>query len=94
MKKIHATIAALLSLFLVPLVPLSAQVPTHVPGSEGDPVVFNFINIIIFIVVPFALFVFYIWWERNRAKKHREDTTTGNNREGTENSNEEKGKVN
>jgi len=48
------------------------QVPTHVPGHESDPVVFSFTNILIFIVLPVALFIFYIWWERKKAIERNE----------------------
>jgi heme/copper-type cytochrome/quinol oxidase subunit 2 len=51
---------------------ITAQTPTHVPGPGGEPVVFNLTNIIVFIIVPVALFVFYIWWERSKARERRE----------------------
>lgn len=71
-KSIHTFLVSLI-LLLATFHSLMAQTPTHVPGAEGEPVVFNLTNIIIFILVPVGLFVFYIWWERSKTKQRREE---------------------
>ena len=51
---------------------LAAQVPTHLPGKKPEPVPITPVNILIFIVIPLGLLVFYIWWLRQNRKKAAE----------------------
>ncbi len=51
---------------------LVAQVPTNIPGGKPEPVPFTPANIIVFILIPLGLLVFYIWWLRQNRKKAAE----------------------
>lgn len=60
----------LLGLFLVTgLQQIAAQGPTSIPTGEPEPVPFTLSNILIFIVAPVLLFVFYIWWLKQKRKE-------------------------
>lgn len=48
---------------------LSAQGPTNIPTGEPEPVPFTLPNILIFIVAPVLLFIFYIWWLKQKRKE-------------------------
>jgi len=51
---------------------IAAQVPTHLPAGDPEPVPFTLPNIIIFIIIPLGLLIFYVWWLRQRKKKQEE----------------------
>lgn len=46
-----------------------AQGPSSIDTSEPDPLPFTLPNILIFIVAPVLLFVFYIWWLKKKRKE-------------------------
>jgi membrane protein DedA with SNARE-associated domain len=75
MKTIRNRIVGGLAVLVFQLQYLAAQVPTHLPGKKPEPVPMTAVNIIILIVVPLGLLVFYIWWlrqNRKRAEKEME----------------------
>ncbi len=48
---------------------LMAQIPTHLE-VDTDPVNFyEWPNLLVFIVLPILLVVFFIWWRRNKARQ-------------------------
>ncbi|MEX0987407.1 MAG: hypothetical protein WD052_08020 [Bacteroidales bacterium] len=49
-----------------------SQVPTHIDGKKPVAVPFTLPNILIFIVIPLGLLVFYIWWLKQNKKKQAE----------------------
>ena len=59
----------LISLLLSVMPGVLAQMPTHYPTSNTDPIEFNFINILIFIVFPIVLIAGVITVRRRRRKK-------------------------
>lgn len=66
-KKILITIN-----FLVLWASVYSQGPTTLPGANPDPVEFNLLNIILFIVIPVLMIIFYIVYQRNKRKKKKE----------------------
>jgi uncharacterized membrane protein YozB (DUF420 family) len=48
---------------------IQAQQPTHYPTTNTDPMEFNFINILIFIVFPVVLIAGFIIIRRRRRKR-------------------------
>jgi hypothetical protein len=66
---------------------LAAQAPTHLPGTEPEPVPITFVNVLIFVVIPMGLLVFYIWWLRQNRKKFAEEKEKEKEK-ATENENE------
>ena len=52
---------------------LAAQAPTHLPGKKPEPVPVTPANILVFIVIPLGLLVFYIWWLRQNRKKAQKE---------------------
>jgi membrane protein DedA with SNARE-associated domain len=72
MKTIRNRIVGGLALLVFQLQYLSAQVPTHLPGKKPEPVPMTPVNIIILILIPLGLLVFYIWWLRQNRKKAEE----------------------
>jgi len=65
-------VAILIGTFLFQLQYLAAQVPTNIPGGKPEPVPITLANILVFIVVPLGLLVFYIWWLRQNRRKAAE----------------------
>ena len=63
----------LIGTFIFQLQYLAAQVPTHLPGKDPEPVPFTLANIIVFILIPVGLLVFYIWWLKQNRKKAAEE---------------------
>ncbi len=59
-------------LFLTPF--LYAQMPTHSPNPQDNtPIDFNnLFDVIVFIVLPILMFIFYILW-RKQVKKNRDN---------------------
>jgi len=53
------------------LPPVLSQSPTHYP-SGGDPVEFNFVNIMIYIVAPVLLVILYLWYRQHLRRKESE----------------------
>ena len=53
---------------------LYAQKPTHSPNPQDNtPIDFNnMFNVIVFIVLPILMFIFYIIW-RKQVKKNRDN---------------------
>lgn len=52
---------------------LFAQRPTHVPGPQGPVRFFESpANIVIYIVLPLAIIVFYMIWRRQKNKNQQE----------------------
>lgn len=49
-----------------------SQAPGHVPYGEPEPVEFNLFNIILFIVFPVLMVIFYIYF-RKKSNKKKED---------------------
>jgi hypothetical protein len=72
MKKIRNIFFGGLALLVFQWQYLAAQVPTNIPGGEPKPVPITFVNILVFIVIPLGLLVFYIWWLRQNRKKAAE----------------------
>jgi hypothetical protein len=58
-----------LAVLLFQLQYLAAQTPTHLPGREPEPVPITFVNVLVFVVIPLGLLVFYVWWLRQNRKK-------------------------
>ena len=54
------------------IVGAAAQTPTHYPTGT-DPVRFNLVNILLFIVFPVLLVVAWIWIRRSARKKDKEE---------------------
>ena len=52
---------------------LVGQVPTNIPGGKPEPVPVTLANIIVFILIPLGLLVFYIWWLKQNRKKAAEE---------------------
>ena len=55
-----------------------AQQPTHYP-SDGDPVEFTTINILVYIVFPVLLFVFLFFANKRKKKKAEEKNDQSSN---------------
>lgn len=74
MKAIFIKLCSII-LFLLVSFPqqLSAQGPTSLPGGKPEPVPFTLPNILIFIVAPVLLFIFYIWWLKQKRKEREEE---------------------
>ncbi|MCB2219171.1 MAG: hypothetical protein KQI35_02165 [Bacteroidetes bacterium] len=71
MKK--AGSAILTGIFYILFVGVHGQNPTHYPSTEHDPVHFNAVNIIVFIIIPIAIVVgFYLIRRNNRKKVNKE----------------------
>ena len=49
-----------------------AQTPTHLPKTGIKPVEINFINILVYFIIPLLLAVFYIWYRRSLKGKLKE----------------------
>jgi len=62
--------------FLFTIVGATAQTPTHYPTGT-DPVRFNLVNILLFIVFPVLLVVIWIWIRRSGRKKDKEQDKSG-----------------
>jgi len=62
--------------FLFTVVGTTAQTPTHYPTGT-DPVRFNLVNILLFIVFPVLLVVAWIWIRRSARKKDEEQDKSG-----------------
>jgi heme/copper-type cytochrome/quinol oxidase subunit 2 len=65
------------SIFILTLFSLSvfAQLPTHVPSPEAEPVNFtdSWSSIILYIVIPvFVIVMFFIWRFRNKKNAQRQ----------------------
>ncbi len=73
MRTLRNRIVGGMAFLLFQLQYLAAQVPTHLPGGKPEPVPITLVNILIFIVVPLGLLVFYIWWLRQNRKKADEE---------------------
>lgn len=59
-------------LFLVVGLRIYAQSPTHVPKPDRSPVDFSQLaNIVLFIILPLLIVVFYFMW---RNKKRKDET--------------------
>lgn len=43
-----------------------AQLPTHVPSPESEPLDLTPGNIIFYIVVPLIMIIFFFWYRRKR----------------------------
>lgn len=70
MRKLKYTVGfALLSLFALAL-NLYSQGPTSIDTSKPEKVPFTLPNILIFIVLPAILFIFYLWWIRQKKKEY------------------------
>lgn len=48
------------------------QSPTHYPPIETDPVEFNAVRIILYIVLPVALLILFVVLRRRNIKKRKE----------------------
>ncbi|MEX0982769.1 MAG: hypothetical protein WD577_07250 [Bacteroidales bacterium] len=83
------SVLILIGTFLFQLQNLIAQVPTNIPGGKPEPVPFTPVNILVFIIIPLGLLVFYIWWLRQNRKKAEEEIAKAN-----EKAEEEKAKAN
>lgn len=57
---------------------LLAQRPTHVPGPQGPVRFFETpANIIMYIVLPLAILVFYLMWQKWLRKNQRDKDKEG-----------------
>lgn len=72
-RKIIRSISALSVFLLYSLQQVAAQGPTSIPTGEPEPVPFTLPNILIFIVAPVLLFIFYIWWLKKKRKEREEE---------------------
>jgi len=60
---------------------LIAQIPTHLE-VDTDPVNFyEWPNLLVYIVLPVLLVVFYIWWRRNKARQKNKRLNNLDNKE-------------
>ncbi len=73
MRRLNFAIATVFMIILSTVDELAAQVPSNLPAGDPEPLPFTPVNIIIYIVLPVALFVFYIWWLKQRKKKREEE---------------------
>lgn len=69
-RNIQLRLSALVA-FLFTLAGTQAQTPTHYPTGK-DPVQFNLVNILLFIVFPVLLVVAWVLIRRNARKSDRE----------------------
>ncbi|MBN1985274.1 MAG: hypothetical protein JW761_03165 [Prolixibacteraceae bacterium] len=46
-----------------------AQAPRHIPYGEAEPVEFNLLNIILFIVLPVLLIIIYLLYRKKKNKE-------------------------
>ncbi len=68
MRNIKKISLSIVSAFFVNLV-LRAQIPTHLE-VDTDPVNFyEWPNLLVYIVLPVLLVVFFIWWRRNKIRQ-------------------------
>ncbi len=70
MRKILTT---LFSLFLAGFA--LAQVPTHLPDRNGDPVYFfeSWENIVFYIIIPLLIIVLYVIWRRQKKREEENE---------------------
>ncbi len=48
-----------------------AQTPTHYPPPVPEPVEPSLFNVILYLVVPALLFIFYIFYRRHKRNKRK-----------------------
>ena len=46
-----------------------AQAPSGVPYGQPEPLEFDLVNVIVFIVVPVLIIFLYIWFKRKNRKR-------------------------
>ena len=68
MKQMARKILFLISIISFSLV-LFAQAPTGIPRGEQEAVDFDLFNIILLIVLPVLLIIFYFWYRSRKNKK-------------------------
>ncbi|HKK64199.1 MAG TPA: hypothetical protein VJ951_16655 [Bacteroidales bacterium] len=68
-KKIFSGITLLFAAILYSY----GQGPTHLPVKEPEPVSMTWQNILFYIVLPIGLFIFYIWWLRQKRKGQEDE---------------------
>lgn len=51
-----------------------AQIPDLIPSGETEPLELTLFNIILYIVIPIAMLLFYIWYRKSKRKgKNKND---------------------
>lgn len=73
MRRFILSIQIVFVILFTQLKQLAAQVPSNLPAGDPEPLPFTPVNIVIYIVLPVALFIFYIWWLKQRKKKREEE---------------------
>ncbi len=67
-----------LAFIMLNSIALYAQRPTHVPGPQGPVRFFESpANIIMYIVLPLAIIVFYVMWQKWLRKNQRDKEGKG-----------------
>ncbi|GGD94013.1 hypothetical protein [Planktosalinus lacus] len=71
----------LVILSLLTSLSIVAQQPTHVPSPQNNTAIdlTNWVDILIFIVLPIALILIYFLWRRQLKKEQREARNKENN---------------
>ncbi|MCK3684972.1 hypothetical protein [Maribellus sp. YY47] len=59
----------LLTAFLLVAIQSMAQAPSGVPYGQPEPLEFDLVNIIVFIIVPALIILLYIGFKRKNRKK-------------------------
>ncbi len=55
--------------FLFTAIVAHAQIPDFLPSGDTEPLELTTFNIVLYIVIPVALFIFYLWYRKSKRKK-------------------------
>lgn len=72
--KMKTTLISFTLLFIA--VNLAAQTPDFYPPTDSDPVVFDLLNIFLYIILPLLLigaFLLYRWSKKKKAREKQEE---------------------
>jgi len=58
-----------LAVFLIVAIQSMAQAPRGVPYGQPEPLKFDLVNVIVFIVVPILIIFLYFWFKRKNRKR-------------------------